>query len=174
VQLDGHQRATDRLVSQDVAATTRLFETGYAAEREAATGLDSSHVAANGSWPRLTVRGKFLFVGEQKLYVRGTTYGTFRPDASGTLFPSKETVARDFEAMAANGLEAAHAHYCGRNVELRTESTSRGSWVSQAGTDIAEHARATRRTARSSVSEGLRGRSVGPPARSSVEGSHES
>jgi O-antigen biosynthesis protein len=110
VQPDGHQGATDRLVSQDVAATARLFETGYAAERDAAAGLDSPPVAANGSWPRPTVRGKFLFVGEQKLYVRGTTYGTFRPDASGTLFPSKETVARDFEGMAANGLNAVRTY----------------------------------------------------------------
>ena len=29
---------------------------------------------------RPEVRGKFIFVGEEKLYVRGVTYGTFRPD----------------------------------------------------------------------------------------------
>ena len=32
---------------------------------------------------RPTVRGKFLFVGEEKFFVRGVTYGTFRPDANG-------------------------------------------------------------------------------------------
>ena len=32
---------------------------------------------------RPTVRGKFLFVGDQKLYLRGVTYGAFRPDARG-------------------------------------------------------------------------------------------
>jgi hypothetical protein len=28
---------------------------------------------------RPSVRGKFFFVGNEKLYVRGATYGTFRP-----------------------------------------------------------------------------------------------
>src|SRR5437899_12833727 len=32
---------------------------------------------------RPSVRGKFLFVGDQKLYVRGVTYGAFEPDADG-------------------------------------------------------------------------------------------
>ena len=30
--------------------------------------------------------GKFLYVGEEKLYVRGVTYGTFRPDEQGREF----------------------------------------------------------------------------------------
>ena len=36
---------------------------------------------------RPTIRGKFLFLGDRKLYVRGVTYGTFRPDANGDEFP---------------------------------------------------------------------------------------
>jgi len=32
---------------------------------------------------RPQVRGKFIFVGDEKLYVRGVTYGTFTPDADG-------------------------------------------------------------------------------------------
>src|SRR6266567_7647228 len=31
-----------------------------------------------------TVRGRFFFVGDQKLYLRGVTYGTFRPRADGS------------------------------------------------------------------------------------------
>ena len=34
---------------------------------------------------RPRVGGKFLFVGDQKLYVRGVTYGAFRPDADGNI-----------------------------------------------------------------------------------------
>jgi GT2 family glycosyltransferase len=93
-----------------VAAEPRLIETAHAAEQEAAALLDSSPVAANGSCPRPTARGKFLFVGEQKLYVRGATYGTFRPDGRGTSFPSREIVGRDFEGMAANGLNAVRTY----------------------------------------------------------------
>ena len=49
-------------------------------------------------------RGKFLFAGESKLYVRGVAYGTFRPNEEGVLFPARGTVERDFAAMAAHGI----------------------------------------------------------------------
>jgi GT2 family glycosyltransferase len=56
--------------------------------------------------PRPNVRGKFLFLGEEKLFVRGVTYGTFSPDVHGNEFPDLEVVERDFAQMAANGLNA--------------------------------------------------------------------
>ena len=52
---------------------------------------------------RPAVRGKFLWVGGEKLIVRGITYGTFRPDADGVNYPKQDLVERDFEAMAAHG-----------------------------------------------------------------------
>src|SRR6516164_3043603 len=48
--------------------------------------------------------GKFLFVGGEKFWVRGVTYGTFQPDALGHQFPSPDVVRRDFAAMARAGL----------------------------------------------------------------------
>src|SRR2546422_9506847 len=59
---------------------------------------------------RPTVRGKFLFVGGEKLYVRGVTYGTFRPDAQGVEFPPADVVERDFAQMAANGINAVRTY----------------------------------------------------------------
>ena len=59
---------------------------------------------------RPTVRGKFLFVGEEKLWVRGVTYGTFRPDENGDLFPSPEQVREDFAAMARLGFNAVRTY----------------------------------------------------------------
>ena len=59
---------------------------------------------------RPEVRGKFIFVGEEKLYLRGVTYGTFRPDAQGNEFPPAELVERDFEQMAANGVNAVRTY----------------------------------------------------------------
>src|SRR5882724_38965 len=57
--------------------------------------------------PRLRVRGKFLLDGEgKKLYVRGVTYGTFRPDSQGVEFPPAERIDLDFERMAAAGIDA--------------------------------------------------------------------
>src|SRR5215831_422809 len=55
---------------------------------------------------RPKVQGKFLFVGDEKLWVRGVTYGTFRPDADGNEYHDPETVEQDFAQMADNGLNA--------------------------------------------------------------------
>ena len=61
---------------------------------------------STGTSQRPVVRGKFLFVGEQKLVVRGVTYGTFRADSDGLQFPTVATVKRDLRAMAENGINA--------------------------------------------------------------------
>ena len=50
------------------------------------------------------VRGKFLFAGDEKLYVRGVTYGAFQPDASGDEYHDPNVIERDFAQMAANGI----------------------------------------------------------------------
>lgn len=55
---------------------------------------------------RPRVVGKFLFVGEEKLFVRGVTYGTFRPDAEGNEFHEPTSVERDFAQMVAHGVNA--------------------------------------------------------------------
>src|SRR5438874_1380622 len=54
--------------------------------------------------PRPLVRGKFIFVGDEKFYVRGVTYGAFRPDASGHEYHDLDVIERDFAQMAANGI----------------------------------------------------------------------
>ena len=41
---------------------------------------------------RPRVRGKFLFVGDEKLYIRGVTYGAFAPDAQGNEYHDLATV----------------------------------------------------------------------------------
>ena len=56
--------------------------------------------------PRPRVQGKFIVVGEEKLWIKGVTYGTFRPDDTGLQYPQAEQVARDFEQMAASGINA--------------------------------------------------------------------
>jgi glycosyltransferase involved in cell wall biosynthesis len=61
-----------------------------------------------GARPR--VGGKFLFVGGEKLYVRGVTYGSFRPNEDGVEFHDPALVERDFADMAANGLNAVRTY----------------------------------------------------------------
>lgn len=50
--------------------------------------------------------GKFVYVGNAKFWIRGATYGTFRPDKNGEEYRDAKTVERDFAQMAANGFNA--------------------------------------------------------------------
>src|SRR6185436_16266821 len=59
---------------------------------------------------RPCVHGKFLFVGDEKFYVRGVTYGTFRSGANGEEIFDPEVVARDFEMIVANGINAVRTY----------------------------------------------------------------
>ena len=61
-----------------------------------------SHTILNFEGPY--VKGKFIFAGGKKLYICGVTYGTFRPDENGELFPESEIVKSDFARMSANGI----------------------------------------------------------------------
>ena len=54
--------------------------------------------------------GKFIFRGDRKLYVRGVTYGTFRPDYRGEEFYDRERVERDFSMMAEHGVNAVRVY----------------------------------------------------------------
>src|SRR2546425_236901 len=59
---------------------------------------------------RPSARGKFIFVGGDKLYVRGVTYGTFRPDEDGHEYPAAAIVERDFAHMSACGVNAVRVY----------------------------------------------------------------
>lgn len=59
---------------------------------------------------RLDVRGKFIFAGNRKLYLRGVTYGTFQPNPDGDDFPVPATVEDDFRAMVANGINSVRTY----------------------------------------------------------------
>jgi GT2 family glycosyltransferase len=63
---------------------------------------------AAGNRPR--IQGKFIYAGGEKLYIRGVTYGTFRPDKNGDEYPSQEVVERDFARMAASGVNAVRTY----------------------------------------------------------------
>src|SRR5207248_7421266 len=80
------------------------------------TSLRAAAIAPNNSpalaevEARPSARGKFMFVGDDKLYVRGVTYGTFRPDADGHEYPPLDIVKLDFSHMAACGGNAARVY----------------------------------------------------------------
>ena len=48
---------------------------------------------------RLAARGKYLFEGAEKFYVRGVSYGPFAPNSRGERYPEPERAAADFALM---------------------------------------------------------------------------
>jgi len=56
-----------------------------------------------GARTRLEVRGKFFFAGDEKVPLRGVTYGPFAPDADGYGYPAPEVVERDLALMTELG-----------------------------------------------------------------------
>jgi glycosyltransferase involved in cell wall biosynthesis len=76
-------------------------------------GASGATVGSGGDTPPQTigsgrprVQGKFLYVGEEKLYLRGVTYGTFRPGEGRGDYPEPQQVAADFRQMAENGVNS--------------------------------------------------------------------
>jgi hypothetical protein len=55
---------------------------------------------------RFSVRGKFIYRGEEKFLVKGVTYGTFAPNADGDPYPPPGVVARDFDEISSRGLNS--------------------------------------------------------------------
>ena len=95
---------------------------------------DSSVRIAVGDGPlpgsgRPRVQGKFLFVGSEKLYVRGVTYGAFRPDVSGREYTNLERIASDFRSIAENGFNAVRIPHTNPPCELLDIAQRRGLWV---------------------------------------------
>ena len=79
-------------------------------EKTVDTGIDSDrHKLASTSdglsaRTRPHVSGKFLFVGETQFYVKGVSYGAFRPDEAKNEYHDLEQIERDFAQMAAHGI----------------------------------------------------------------------
>src|SRR5207249_3279966 len=86
--------------------TPRLVDMDMHLERNDADVGIRPEVRALGKLQRPCVCGKFLHVGDEKFWIRGVTYGTFKPDPTGLQFPSRPVVERDFQAIAKAGFNA--------------------------------------------------------------------
>src|SRR5688572_25910297 len=53
---------------------------------------------------RPRVGGKFLYVNGRRFWVKGVTYGTFRPNEEGEPFPTLSQVRDDFQMMRETGV----------------------------------------------------------------------
>jgi O-antigen biosynthesis protein len=72
---------------------------------EPATAEPPRARSAPQTLPRAASRGKFLYADGEKLYVRGVTYGPFRPGDDGESY-RPDRAAADFRLMAASGINA--------------------------------------------------------------------
>jgi hypothetical protein len=68
-------------------------------------GAERRRSSLRSANPRPGTHGRWVTAGDRKLYVRGATYGTFRP-RNGSSFPHPDEVDRDFASMGAHGLNA--------------------------------------------------------------------
>ncbi len=60
--------------------------------------------------PRPRVAGKFVYVGDRPLWIRGVTYGPFRPREDGIEYPAPHVVDADFDRMAAYGFNVVRTY----------------------------------------------------------------
>jgi len=55
---------------------------------------------------KIRVKGKFLYQGNCKFFIKGITYGTFAPNENGVQLPSPAIIEGDFKMMAMHGINA--------------------------------------------------------------------
>ncbi len=74
------------------------------------TTPDSPTAQPHAARRRPHVAGKFIFAGDEKLYIRGVTYGTFRPGPDDREQHDPTQVARDFAQMREAGINAVRTY----------------------------------------------------------------
>src|SRR5579859_1640601 len=74
--------------------------------------MDKGHCSAERltEQPPLMVKGKFFFRGGEKFYIKGVTYGPFRPDDEGCEYHYPEAVRQDFAEMHRHGINAVRTY----------------------------------------------------------------
>lgn len=111
---------------------------------------------------RVGAVAKFFFEGTEKFYVKGVTYGPFRPDAYGHHLGTPEQLGRDLAMMRAIGLNLLRIYHApplwfldqcagagmrvlitlpwAKHIEFLRERKARGEIVESVRASVAEHA----------------------------------
>jgi GT2 family glycosyltransferase len=62
------------------------------------------------STPRPRASGKFICVGDEKIFLRGVTYGPFRPETDGSEYHDTASATADFKRMAETGINSVRTY----------------------------------------------------------------
>jgi GT2 family glycosyltransferase/sugar lactone lactonase YvrE len=92
-----------------------------ALQADPATG----QVSKTSSLTRVVTDGKFLRAGDERFLVKGVTYGTFAPDASGYQFPCLSQISEDFRLMSGLGINTVRVYTTPRR-DLLDEAARHG------------------------------------------------
>ena len=65
--------------------------------------MQNNHSNGGGNIDRPKVKGKFIYKNNEKLYLKGVTYGTFKPLENGNQFPDDTKIKNDLVQMATYG-----------------------------------------------------------------------
>jgi hypothetical protein len=84
---------------------------------------------------RPAVSGKALYCNGTRLWVKGVTYGTFRPDVSGNEFHDIKLVENDLKAISARGFNCIRTLHSSAVVAAGSclPVTACGSWWDSPG-----------------------------------------
>jgi GT2 family glycosyltransferase/DNA-binding beta-propeller fold protein YncE len=77
---------------------------------------------------RVATDGKFLRVGDERLLIKGVSYGTFAPDEQGYQFPPPARIREDFRLMAELGINTVRT-YTPPHLDLLDEAARQGLHV---------------------------------------------
>lgn len=86
-------------------------------------------VVADVTSVRPEIRGKFLWFGDEKRYVKGVTYGAFEPDPDGNEYGDLGRVGDDLARMAASGFNAVRIPHTSPPVSLLDLAAQHGLHV---------------------------------------------
>lgn len=93
-----------------IVSSTAIAKVTPVGRVDVAESQPSRSVAVAADALRVVARGNFLFLGGDKYWVRGVTYGTFDPDAQGGQFPGSPQVEHDFAQMGDNGINTVRVY----------------------------------------------------------------
>jgi glycosyltransferase involved in cell wall biosynthesis len=71
----------------------------------------SERSTSSDELPPIRVRAKFFFEGEQKWFLKGVTYGPFKPNSDGNFISTPEQARRDFALMREAGINLIRVYH---------------------------------------------------------------